>query len=255
MGFTLSNKLKVLITNDDGIDAEGIRVLAEKVGKVAEVYVLAPDSNRSAVSSHIIMNKDIVFTQCAKNFYACSAYPADCVIAAFKSSIFGDIHFDAVLSGINRGPNMGTDYIYSGTVAAARQAVLYGVPGIAFSLKSNTEEYDYVPLAEFAAKNLEKLISLWREGLVLSVNASSNKKIEKAKLTSLCIRDYRDKVDISYSEQGTLHGTFCGGNISTSGSEENEYEAVKKGFVAVTRFYAEPVGYCGNKDEKLDFVF
>ena len=247
----MSDKLRVLLTNDDGIDSPGIKALQEALKDRCDVYVLAPDSNRSAVSSHIVMNQPLSFKQYDSKTYACSGYPADCVIIALRSNLFGNVKFDAVISGINKGPNMGTDCVYSGTVAAARQAVLYGVPGIALSLKSKNDEYDYTELAAFAEKNLERLISLSIPNLIVSVNSQCDKKSCGACLTTLCIRDYRDKVEIQ-NKNGVLQAVFCGGKIKTMGPELNEYAAVKNGYIAVTRLYAEPVGYL-DRDIKADF--
>ena len=135
-----SRKPKVLVTNDDGIEGEGLKVLVDSLKKVADVYVLAPDSNRSAVSSKISMWNNLVLKKHGEQFYSCSGMPADCVICAVKSQFFG-VEFDAVISGINAGPNLGTDVIYSGTCAAARQAVLMGLAGIAVSLESKLHQF------------------------------------------------------------------------------------------------------------------
>ncbi len=246
--FTLSNKLKILLTNDDGIFATGINVLHNKLFDVADVYVLAPDSNRSAVSSHIVMNDSVKIKKHSDNIYSSSGYPADCVITAIKSDLFNNIKFDAVLSGINEGPNLGTDCIYSGTVAAARQAVLYKIPGIALSLSPYNNCYDYNAFAEFVANNLEMLISLYKPGVVLSLNAVSRNSYKGVQLTTLCIRDYKDKVHILNAPDNNMYGFFRGGNIESFGPEKNEYEVVSNNEIAVTRFYAELVNY----NEKVD---
>ena len=157
--------MNVLIVNDDGIDCEGLRILAERVGKKHEVYVLAPDSNRSATSHHVLMFQDLELKKIKKNQWSCSGMPADCTSVALKTNLF-DVKFDVVLSGINCGANLGTDIIYSGTCAGARQAVLEGVPGIAVSLAPLDLEdvrkngYKYIALADFVTSNLETLISL-----------------------------------------------------------------------------------------------
>ena len=126
--------MKILLANDDGIEAKGIQVLAARLERDGhEVYVIAPDSNRSAVSHHITMYNVNTLKAAGKNRWACSGYPSDCVCIGLKSNLF-DFKFDVVISGINEGANMGTDIIYSGTCGAARQAVLDGVPAIALSV-------------------------------------------------------------------------------------------------------------------------
>ena len=153
---------------------------------------------------------------------------------------------------------MGTDCIYSGTIAAARQAVLYGIPGIALSLKScdgdyAPEGYDYKSLALFVKNNLEKLISLYRDDCIVSVNALSIPSYKGVKFTALCFRDYKDKIVFREESESLLKSTFLSGNLSTSGPLENEYDAVESGYVAVTRLHAEPVDFKGGGSAD-DFV-
>lgn len=259
-----SQRLKLLLTNDDGVNAEGINVLAQKLSSVADVFILAPHTNRSAVSSHIVMNQSLSFCKIKDNVYSCTGYPADCVIAALRSDLFNDIKFDAVLAGINHGSNMGTDCIYSGTVAAARQAVLYNVPGIALSLKPLKGEYgetgyDFRKLAEFVRDNINQIISLSGKDCIVSINALSpdgeDFSYRGAKMTTLCIRDYKDKVELNKTAEDKWESCFKSGVISTAGDSENEYDAVKDGYIAVTRLHAEPVNFGDPAEKKITFNF
>ncbi len=243
MEFILSKK-NVLITNDDGIDGEGLKVLVKKMRELCNVYVLAPDSNRSAVSSQLTLFKPLSFKKIDEKVFSCSGTPVDCVISALKSPLF-DVKFDCVISGINRGPNMGTDLVYSGTAAAAKQAVLYGFPGIALSLASDGEDcnegnFDYEALADFCKNNLEKLISLCDGEVYVNVNACSAQKYSSAVPASPCIREYCDSVEIK-NENGSYTGIFRGGNIISHGSENCDYKVTKKNNISVTLLYAEPV--------------
>src|SRR5574344_2604799 len=165
--------MKILLTNDDGIEGKGMQALALALSAYAEVYVLAPDEDNSGVSHRITMDKPLRITPHDDDIYSCSGAPVDCVITALRSDLFG-VSFDAVFAGINRGANMGTDVVYSGTAAAARQAVLYGVPGIAVSLDSDDDVYHYEAIAEFVANNIGKLASLSAEGLFVNINAESS---------------------------------------------------------------------------------
>lgn len=244
MGFILSRK-KVLITNDDGIEGEGLRVLYEAMSEKCDVYVLVPDSNRSAVSSLLTLYRPLKYVKIREKFYTCSGSPVDCVISALKSSLF-EIKFDCVLSGINKGPNMGTDIIYSGTAAAARQAVLYGVPGIALSLASDGEDcnvgnFDYRAMAEFCRDNLDSLISLWDGKTFVSLNAVSSDSYSGAMPATLCVREYGDSVEIKDEGGGTFSGSFRGGNILSHGDENCDFQVTKKNKISVTLIYAEPV--------------
>lgn len=250
--------MNILVTNDDGFDAEGIITLFDYLSKKAQVFMLAPDKNRSGVSSILTMNSPLDFRKVGENQYSCSGYPVDCVIAALRSNIF-PAKIDAVFSGINRGSNMGTDIIYSGTIAAARQAVLYGVPGIALSIESSYGEYEYSALAAFAAANLEKLISLSKKNIVVSINAPSLSSYKQVKFTSLCVREYQDKIEIAdpalTGKDGIakIIGHFSNTDILTYGSSDCEYFAVQQGAIAISRFFAEPVGFTNEDDNSMTF--
>lgn len=248
---------KVLVTNDDGIDGEGLKVLVDSLKKVCDVYILAPDSNRSAVSSRITMGKKLSYQKIDDKTYSCSGMPADCVISAFTSSLFG-ITFDAVVSGINAGPNMGTDVVYSGTCAAARQAVLMGVPGIAVSLESMyfdyaDEGFNFKPLAEFTAKNLDKLISLCTGEVFVSLNATSADIYKEALFASGCVRDYGDKVQLLPSQDGKLFSICSTDGLKVSGEADSDYNIARSGKIAVSLIYAEPV--LKKMNESIDFNF
>ncbi len=156
--------MNILLTNDDGYEARGINVLAERLSKDHRVYVIAPDGNRSAISHGITMYKPLRLRKVRENVWACSGKPADCSIVGIKSG-FLPVRVDAVVSGINHGANLGTDVVYSGTCASAREAVLDGVPSVAVSLDFVDGRLDFFDgIADFVAKNIEKLLSLFRSG-------------------------------------------------------------------------------------------
>ena len=229
----------VLLTNDDGIEGEGLVALERSLRRVADVYVLAPSGNRSAVSNHITMHKPLRLVARGENRYTSEGNPVDCVIAALRSTLF-DVTFDAVVSGINKGANLGTDIVYSGTAAAARQAVLYGTPGIAVSLESYDGSWRFAPLAEFMAKNLGTLVSLCTRDSFVSVNAASRASYAGVAVTTLSRRDYLDRVEILDAPDGKRYGFFAGGQIVTSGAPGNDYDAVQGGNVSVSLVRAEP---------------
>ncbi|MBR1640548.1 MAG: 5'/3'-nucleotidase SurE [Treponema sp.] len=242
--------MKVLIVNDDGIESEGLRVLAERVGKEHEVYVIAPDSNRSATSHHVVMFQDLELKKFKRNQWSCSGMPADCTSVGLTSDFF-DFDFDVVLSGINCGANMGTDVIFSGTCAGARQAVLNKVPGIALSIdpidweKAHKEGFKYVALADFVTNNLESLISLCTEkypGTFVNINAASLNAYKGVKLNKkLCIRDYPDKLTIIKSETGIFSHFNSQIDNPTPVEKETDLDAVQKGYISISCIYVEPV--------------
>jgi len=126
--------MRILISNDDGYQAEGIRQLAKSLGEIAEVIVVAPSANKSAASSSLTIGKPLKPIQIEKNVYAIDATPSDCVHLALCGFIKETI--DLVVTGINFGANLGDDVIYSGTVAGAIEGRFLGLPSIAMSLAS-----------------------------------------------------------------------------------------------------------------------
>jgi 5'-nucleotidase len=123
--------MRILISNDDGYLAPGINALAEALASIAEIIVVAPDSNRSGASNSLSLDRPLSVSRAANGFYFVNGTPTDCVHIALTG--MGDALPDLVVSGINNGQNMGDDTLYSGTVAAATEAYLFGIPAIAFS--------------------------------------------------------------------------------------------------------------------------
>ena len=134
---------RILISNDDGIDAIGIRILHDIALRLSDdVWVIAPDSNRSGMSRAITLRRDVVITPLGDKRFSCSGTPSDCVIMGMSRVMDGKP--DLVLSGINAGMNAADDVLYSGTIAAAMEGALMGVPGIALSQRNGgIEESEY----------------------------------------------------------------------------------------------------------------
>jgi 5'-nucleotidase len=123
--------MRILISNDDGYLAPGIQALADALASIAEVVVVAPDSNRSGASNSLSLDRPLSVSRAANGFYFVNGTPTDCVHVAL-TGLLAEAP-DLVVSGINNGQNMGDDTLYSGTVAAATEAYLFGIPAIAFS--------------------------------------------------------------------------------------------------------------------------
>ncbi|MDW1631135.1 5'/3'-nucleotidase SurE, partial [Vibrio sp. Y176] len=125
--------LRILISNDDGVHAQGIHALADELRSIAEVIIVAPDRNRSGASNSLTLEQPLRVTEIAPNTYSVQGTPTDCVHFALTELMKDDLP-DLVLSGINHGANLGDDVLYSGTVAAAMEGHFLGVQAIAFSL-------------------------------------------------------------------------------------------------------------------------
>src|SRR3954447_26107356 len=176
--------LRVLLTNDDGIGATGLQTLRRALLEVEEIELvtIAPDSNRSATARSITFNRplwvtDVDFEDGTRG-YACDGTPVDCVRLAALGLIEG-FEPDLIVSGINHGSNLGDDITYSGTVAAALEGVVLGVPGIAVSQQSLAREmdfrlgnrFDFNTAAGFVARMVEQLEDVpLPQGTLLNVN-------------------------------------------------------------------------------------
>lgn len=241
--------MKILLTNDDGINAEGIKTLQKILSKDNEVFVLAPSENRSAVSHHVIMARPVPLHRISETEYAHDGFPADCVITGVRSKLLPWTP-DVIVSGINNGANLGTDVIYSGTCGAARQGALYGIPSVAVSLNCDwsRKEHNYTTIAEFVAANIAKLTGLCGNEKLpdgsrkyyVSVNASEVTQYKGVKLGSYSYRDYGDRVSVEKDENGSLFSRFVYGTSQTLGEEENEYNLVNKGYLTLTLWYTNP---------------
>lgn len=231
--------MKILLTNDDGIHAKGLLALIKYLEKNHEVWVVAPDRNRSGVSHGITMTEPLKICQLDDKMFSCSGVPVDCTFNGINGIL--QEYPDVVISGINKGPNLGTDIIFSGTAAAARQASFYDIPGIAVSLASFEEPLDYSALAEFVGKNLESLVTLCQKDIFLNINADSLSSYKGYKFTSLSKRSYKDKVSVYNAPDGKLYSFFVGGNVESFGDEDSDEKAVSEGFISISRVLSQPV--------------
>src|ERR1051326_1690050 len=147
---------KILVTNDDGIDSEGIRMLADSLAALGEVTVVAPATDMTAVSHSLTLYTPLRIEQRDSRRFSVSGTPTDCVVLAINH-IMKDTRPDLTVSGINKGANLGDDVHYSGTVAGAMEAILYGIPAIAISL-CGREPYDFQYAAQFARDVASKVL-------------------------------------------------------------------------------------------------
>jgi len=148
--------MKILVSNDDGYQAAGIKSLINELKKISDVIVVAPDRNRSGSSSSLTLDKAVKVSKLNNNFYYINGTPTDCVHIALTGLI--DFIPDLVVSGINHGPNMGDDTIYSGTVAAAMEGYLLNIPSFAISMgNDNPKNFNT------AAKVTVDLINLYNK--------------------------------------------------------------------------------------------
>ncbi len=231
--------MRLLLTNDDGYDCEGIQYLAEELEKDHEVWVMAPDSERSGTSHAITLKGASKLRKIAERRFTCSGMPADCVIL----SILGILPFrpDAVISGINRGPNLGTDLVYSGTAAAARQAALYDIPALAVSLAGLEAPFLFREASRFVALNLSKLLNHWKQGIFLNLNIPNSSGTEhRIEMAKLAIRSYSDNLKRFTAPDGSVFCFLADGKIETLHEEGTDHWFVDQGCAALSKVLIRP---------------
>ena len=233
--------MRILLTNDDGIDAPGLEALETALSGRHEVWVCAPDGERSGTSHSIQLKGPVPIRRLGERRFACGGSPADCVFLAKRGSFVP--HFDAVISGINRGPNLGTDILYSGTCAAARQAVLLGVPSLAVSLATLQAPWDYRPGADLVARSLEWFLSVAPPDHFLNLNLPAVPTLPlQAHPATLCVRRYRDRVVKFQAPTGELW-CWVEGKLSSDGIESgSDWDLVNRGMASYTALPAQPSG-------------
>lgn len=246
--------MNILITNDDGIRADGIIELAKAMSNIANVYVVAPESQRSAtghaitIHSPIMVNEEFIADNI--NAYSISGTPADCVKLGIEG-IFKDIDIDLVLSGINNGPNLGTDVIYSGTASAAIEGLVQNKPSIAISYNEfNVTKETY----REASKHVVKIVDSVKDKLniledcILNVNIP-NKEIKGTKVTVLGERKYENVMEEIYSPYGKRY-FWIGGKIKNIEQvENNDIDCVEEGYISIT-----PVNIDMTNKNKVNYI-
>ncbi len=232
------SKPLILVTNDDGITAPGLKALVEVVKKIGEVFVIAPDSPQSGmghaitVNSPIRIDKSDVFGKIPT--YTCSGTPVDCV----KIGIFHVLKRkpDLVISGINHGSNAGSNVIYSGTMSAAVEGAIENIPSIGFSLDDFAHDANFLPAQHFARVIIQKaLASDFPDSICLNVNIP-NLPLEKLQGIKVCrqaMAFWEDRFDEREDPLGKKYYWLTGKFRDQEGAEDTDMAALKKGYVSV----------------------
>ena len=235
---------RILVTNDDGIFSEGIKLLAEALAEVGEVTVVAPDREQSAMGHALTLSRPLRMQKVGEGRFAVDGTPTDCVNLGVLS-LFKDSPPDFVASGINFGPNLGDDVTYSGTVSAGFEGTLLGIPSIAFS-QEVAEGFSFRPAAAFA-RELFRILIAEREklpkDLLLNVNIPAG-PIQGLSFTRLGRRVYKQSVIEKLDPRGRkyywIHGTPRWEKASGT-----DFEAMVSGRISVTPLHLDLTYYPG----------
>ncbi|RJG05880.1 5'/3'-nucleotidase SurE [Noviherbaspirillum cavernae] len=225
--------MKILISNDDGYLAPGVIALAETLTPIAEIIVVSPDSNRSGSSNSLTLDRPLSVYQAANGFHFVNGTPTDCVHVALT----GGLSFkpDLVVSGINQGQNMGDDTLYSGTVAAATEGFLFGIPAIAFSqVEKGWAHLDSA--AKIAREIVERNFDMLQKPYLLNVNIPNlpHEQIKGIMATRLGKRHESEPVIKTHDPHGRDIFWIGPSGKEKDAGEGTDFHAVAHGFVSIT---------------------
>lgn len=241
--------MRILVTNDDGIQAEGIQRLASALAKHGEVFVAAPERERSAAGHGITMHKPLRVTQVLMKYhdgmgFAVSGTPADCVKLAVEELMPKPP--DIVISGINSGANVGTDILYSGTVSAAIEGAISGYKSMAISLDVERPYPCFLDSSSFAAKIAKVLFeNHLPEDTLLNVNIPqvSWEEIKGVMVTRLGTRKYLDSVEKRIDPRGRPYFWLSGTIDDSDCARDTDNSALMNNYISVTPVHFDLTNY------------
>ena len=235
----MEKKPLILVTNDDGITAPGIRALIEIMNEVGETVVVAPDSPQSAMGHAITINstlhcEKIIVNNGPQLEYSCSGTPVDCVKLAVNELL--DRKPDLCVSGINHGSNSSINVIYSGTMSAAMEAGIEGIPAIGFSLLDYNWTADFNPLRKYIKQiTTEALSNGIPENVVLNVNFPKlkEKEIKGIKICRQAKANWVEKFDKRTNPMGREYFWLTGSFVNQDKGEDTDEWALKEGYISI----------------------
>lgn len=231
----MTRKLRILITNDDGYFSDGIRTLYGELKKQAYVYIVAPDREQSASSHSLTLNRPLRVQKLDKHRYAIDGTPTDCVMLALHL-LFEKKRPDLIVSGINHGANMGDDITYSGTVAAAIEGSILGIPSIAVSMANYEPGTSMKRAARFVSRlvaNSNKFEISPSTFLNINLPLDNGRPYRNSEFTRLGSRYYKDIVIHKTDPRGKPY-FWIGGRPKWNNTSGSDFEAVNRGVVSIT---------------------
>jgi 5'-nucleotidase len=242
--------LNIFVSNDDGIDSAGLLELVKALAAEHDIYVCAPDSQRSGTGHGITIARPVAVTEmdvpCAKTSYMMSGTPADCVKMGLDLLSDEGIAIDMVFSGINSGGNLGTDTLYSGTVSAALEGSVCGLPAAAVSVNSLRPNH-YGLATDLALRVARMNLSDIDEKLVLNINVPDMppEEVKGVKVIGLGMREYHSWNVRSTDSDGRLTLAYGGGPIHYDdlGADTNDVGASQHGYATITPIHFDMTSY------------
>jgi 5'-nucleotidase len=224
----------ILVSNDDGIHSEGLLALEDSLRRVGDVYTVAPEREQTSMSHALTLHRPLRVRELGGSRMAVDGTPTDCVKLALTGLL--SKRPDLVVSGINKGPNLGDDIIYSGTVSAALEGALLGVPAIAVSL-ATFEKFNFAPAAEFTATLITRI---QKQGIprdmLLNVNVPpiAKEEIQGWRFTRQGKRHYSETIVERVDPRGKKYYWIGGDDLGFAEDEGTDCVAIRDGFISVT---------------------
>lgn len=235
--------MKILVSNDDGILSNGIRALIEALSSAHDVYVVAPDRERSAAGHSLTLHTPLRVEEIdpkygAKRCWMTTGTPGDCVKLAINAILSDDENPDLVISGINHGPNLGADILYSGTVSCAMEGAMLGYPSIATSLASLRNEYEDFKFASLFIAELLNKLSGYKipPKTILNVNVPGLEKedIAGVAITELGSRVFTDDYEKRIDPRGKVYYWMAGELINQPENDTTDIAAIRNNKISIT---------------------
>ncbi len=235
--------MKILLSNDDGIMAEGIKALAEELSKEHRIYIIAPDRERSAAGHSLTLHTPIRVEELESKFgaekiWVTSGTPGDCVKIGINAILNYDEKPDLIISGINHGPNLGSDILYSGTVSCAMEGAMMGYPSIAVSLASMSSEAElFKNVARFMVKFVHKIKEYnFPKKTILNVNVPGlmPEDLSGIAITKLGGKMFTDEYDKRIDPRGKVYYWMAGELIRQCENDDSDINALRWNKVSVT---------------------
>ena len=233
----------ILLSNDDGIQSEGLLALEECFAGLGEVYIVAPDREQTSMSHALTLHRPLRVHEIAPRRFAVDGTPTDCVKLALTGLL--PVKPDLVVSGINKGPNLGDDIIYSGTVSAAIEGTLLGIPAIATSVAA-LREFQFEPAAEFTLALARRILAVGMPlHTLLNVNvpALPKEELKGWRLTRQGKRHYSEQVIERVDPRGKKYYWIGGDNLGFTRDEGTDCMAVHEGYISVTPLQVDMTSY------------
>jgi 5'-nucleotidase len=236
--------MNILCTNDDGYLSAGIGVLSRAASALGSVTVVAPDREQSATSNSLTLHHPLRARRSSDGAWIVDGTPTDCVILAVSELLPG--RPDVVVSGVNHGSNMGEDVLYSGTVAAAMEATVIGIPAVALSYCGVLPE-ELEGFEELVSSILGSLLRQGRfpEDTLMNVNLPPlpPSAVRGIRVTSLGRRRYSGSITRALDPSGKEYFWIGGGRVHWRGPEESDFQAIEDGYVSVTPLHLDLTNY------------